>query len=68
MAKTTYTPDKAKYAAGASGGGAYFLGFLGALAYYWQHANNFWLIVAGLLKAIFWPAFLVYGLLQVIGK
>jgi len=47
----------------AGGGGAYFLGFLGAAVYYVQLADSFWPGVVGVLKAIVWPAFLVYHLL-----
>jgi hypothetical protein len=46
------------------GAGAYGLGFLGALIYYLQHAATFWAGLVGILKAIFWPAFLVYELLK----
>jgi len=38
----------------------YFLGFLGAAIYFMSHANGFWDGVLGLLKALVWPAFLVY--------
>jgi len=44
-------------------GGAYFLGFLGAVIYYIQHADTFWVGVLGFLKAIVWPALLVHHLL-----
>ena len=45
------------------GGFFYFLGFLGALAYYWTTAPNIWAGVVGFFQALFWPAFLVYGLM-----
>ena len=49
---------------GSSCGGVfYFLGFLGAAVYYIQQATGFWLGVLGVLKALVWPAFLVYELL-----
>lgn len=48
-------------------GGGYGLGFLGALIYYLTTATSFGMGVLGLLKAIVWPAFLVYGLLRFIG-
>jgi fatty acid desaturase len=41
----------------------YGLGFVGALVYYFGHANSFWLLVLGFLKAVVWPAFVVYHLL-----
>lgn len=49
---------------GGAGGGAYGLAFLGAVVYYIQHAETFWLGVLGVLKAIIWPAMLVYKLLE----
>lgn len=45
------------------GGGAYGLGFIGAAIYFIQHAPTFWIGVLGVLKAIVWPAILVYHLL-----
>jgi len=45
------------------GGGIYFLGFIGAAVYYIQAATGFWNGVLGVLKAIVWPAFLIYKLL-----
>lgn len=48
---------------GAGGGAVYGLGFLGAVIYYIQAASGFWMGVLGVLKAIVWPAFLVYELL-----
>jgi hypothetical protein len=42
----------------------YGLGFIGALIYFIQHATTFWMGVVGFLKAIVWPAFLVYKLLE----
>ena len=44
--------------------GIYFLGFIGALIYYIQTATSFWIGVLGVLKALVWPAFLVYELLK----
>ena len=49
-------------AAGAAGGGVYGLGFVGALIYFLQHATSVWTGVLGILKALVWPAFLVYHL------
>ncbi len=45
-------------------GAAYLLGFIGAAIYYIQHAVTFGAALLGLLKALVWPAFLVYGLLE----
>lgn len=44
----------------ASGGTVYGLGFIGAAVYYISNATGFWMGVLGFLKAIVWPAFLVY--------
>ena len=50
-----------------SGGCSYFLGFLGAAIYYISTANGFWMGVLGVLKALIWPAFLVFELLKFLG-
>ncbi len=46
-------------------GGAYFLGFLGALVYYIQGATTGGQIILGILKAIVWPAMVVYHVLGI---
>jgi hypothetical protein len=46
------------------GGAVYGLGFIGAAIFYVSHATSFWMGVLGLLKALVWPAFLVYELLK----
>jgi len=48
----------------ACGGAIYGVGFIGAVIYYIQTATSFWMGVLGFLKAIVWPAFLVYELLK----
>lgn len=45
-------------------GSAYGLAFLGAAVYYLQHATTFWAGVLGILKAMVWPALVVYKLLE----
>ena len=42
----------------------YGLGFIGAAVYYISTATSFWIGVLGFLKAIVWPAFLVYEALK----
>jgi len=42
------------------GGVVYGLGFIGALVYYIQHATSFGNGCFGVLKALVWPAMLVY--------
>lgn len=44
-------------------GGFYGLGFIGAAVYYISTATGFWAGVLGVLKAIVWPAFVVFHLL-----
>lgn len=44
----------------APAGAVYGLGFVGAAIYFVSHATSFWVGVLGLLKAMLWPAFLVY--------
>jgi len=50
-----------------SGSAIYGLGFLGALFYYLTTATSLWAGIIGVLKALFWPAFLVYELLRFLG-
>jgi hypothetical protein len=51
--------------AGAAGGGAvYGIGLIGALVYFIQSATSFWDGLYGVFQAVFWPAYLVYGLLH----
>lgn len=45
----------------------YGLGFIGAAIYYITVATGFWMGVLGVLKAMVWPAFLVYGALSQLG-
>ncbi len=49
-----------------SGGGGfvYFLAFIGALVYFLKEANTFSEGVVAFLKAIVWPALLIYNLLD----
>ena len=49
------------------GGCFYFLGFLGSAIYYISTASGFWNGVLGVLKALVWPAFLVFELLKFVG-
>lgn len=45
-------------------GGVYGMAFIGAVVYYFTHAVTFWMGVLGFFKALFWPAFLIYKLLE----
>ena len=48
-------------------GAVYGLGLIGAAIYFISHATGFWMGVLGFLKAIVWPAFLVYEALKHLG-
>ena len=50
----------------AGGGAVYGLGLIGALVFYLQQANTLWEGVLGVLKAIVWPALLIYKLLELL--
>lgn len=56
-----------KRSPGSSGQAVYGLGFIGAVIYYISTATGFWAGVIGVLKAIVWPAFLVYKLMHNLG-
>jgi hypothetical protein len=47
-----------------SGSLIYGLGFLGAFIYFVQAATTFLIGVIAFFKAVFWPAFLVYYVLE----
>jgi hypothetical protein len=49
------------------GSAVYGLGFIGAVIYYISTATGFWAGVLGFLKALIWPAFLVFELLKYLG-
>ncbi|MBQ4819706.1 hypothetical protein [Aquimarina sp. MMG016] len=42
----------------------YGLGFIGAAIYFISQATGFWIGVLGFLKAIVWPAILIYEVLK----
>jgi hypothetical protein len=45
----------------------YGIGFIGAVIYFIANATSFWMGVLGFLKAIVWPAILVYEALKQLG-
>lgn len=50
---------------GQGGGDAvYGLGLIGALIFYVQQAHGLWSFIVALLKALVWPAFVVYDLIK----
>ncbi|MFB6317459.1 hypothetical protein [Saccharicrinis sp. FJH54] len=58
---TTKTKSHSRNASrNASSGAVYGLGFIGAAVFFISHATSFGMGVIGFLKALVWPAFLVY--------
>ena len=49
---------------GDGGGLVWFLGVIGAAVYYISTASGFWVGVLGVLKALVWPALLVFEALK----
>ncbi len=45
-------------------GSVYGMAFIGAAIYFIQNATSFWNGVFGFIKALFWPAVLMYKLLE----
>ena len=45
----------------------YGFGFIGAAVYFISQATGFWIGVLGFLKAIVWPAFLVFEAFKYLG-
>ena len=48
-------------------GAVYGLGLIGAMVYFVGSATTFWLGFLGFLKALVWPAFLVYQAFKFLG-
>jgi hypothetical protein len=61
MSKTKY------YSSGHSGSAIYGLGFIGAAIYFISTSSGFWMGFVGFLKAIVWPAFLIYKAFVAVG-
>jgi hypothetical protein len=55
--------EKVIYRGGASEA-VYGLGLLGAWFYYLTHAATVWMGLVGIVKGVFWPAFVVYEILK----
>lgn len=51
----------------SKGGAIYGLGFIGAAIYFVSQSTGFWMGVLGVLKALVWPAYLVYNALKFLG-
>jgi hypothetical protein len=57
-----------KVVIGDANNAVYGLGFIGAAIFFISHATTFWMGVIGFLKAIVWPAFMVYGVFKFLMK
>lgn len=71
-AKTNQTDEEQKENSknkneSATSGALFGLGFIGAVIYFISTATSFWMGVLGVLKAMVWPAFLVYYALKALG-
>ena len=55
---------KGKGSDSSGGGMLYFVGFIGAVVYWMQVAEGFGAVITGFLKALVWPAYVVYQLLE----
>ena len=47
-----------------SNGAVYGLGLIGALIYFMQAATSFTEVIIGFFKALVWPAYIVFKLLE----
>ena len=65
MATSDQVRTRGRAASNGGAGGLWFVGFIGAFVYYIHfHSGSFWLVILAFLKAIVWPAFVVYHVLQ----
>ncbi len=65
--KNSFSPDdrdKKRMKGGGVSSGIYGLAFIGSLVYYIQHAATFGAGVLGIVKALFWPAVLIYKIME----
>lgn len=47
-------------------GAIYGFGIIGSAVYFIQHSTGFWMGVLGVLKAIVWPAMVIYKVLALL--
>lgn len=48
-------------------GFVFFLAYVGAVVYFFNQQPDFWGFILAMIKAIVWPAFLVYHAFQSLG-
>jgi hypothetical protein len=63
-ARASYRQRGPGQATAGGGNAVYGLGMIGALVFFWQQADSFGGYVLAILKAVVWPAFLVYEAFQ----
>jgi hypothetical protein len=61
--RSSYRQYGTRYTTGG-GNAVYGLGLIGALVFFWQQAGSFGEYLLAILKAVVWPAFLVYEAFQ----
>jgi hypothetical protein len=52
--------------AAAGSGALYGLGIFGAWVWFWQQADGLWEHLLAILEGLFWPAFMVYQVFDVL--
>jgi hypothetical protein len=62
--RPSYSQRSMSQASAGGGNAVYALGLIGALVYFWQQADSFGQYLLAILKALVWPAFLVYEVFQ----
>ena len=64
MTDTLQGRSRSTATTGGGGDAVYALGLVGAAVWFWQQADGLGEHLVGLLKALVWPAFLVYEAFQ----
>lgn len=62
MSKTTKVINE-----GGATGFVFFVAWIGALVYFVQQSEGFWGFIVAIVQSIFWPAFIVYEVLKLLG-
>jgi hypothetical protein len=52
----------------AGTGGFYGFGVIGSLFYFLPNAATFSAVIVGIIKSLFWPAVIIYELLEILNK
>ncbi|MFN8196340.1 MAG: hypothetical protein U0R80_18895 [Nocardioidaceae bacterium] len=56
--------NRGRSAPATAGNAIYGLGIFGAWVWFWTQASGFWEHLFAILEGFFWPAFVVYYLLE----